>query len=979
MVKIQAEDYTSAVDSTPDNLGGAYRVGAVDIEATTDVGGGFNVGWTAPKESLTYTITIPTSGVYDIVGRVASETNAAHRLGVSLAGNSIADLNFQGTGGWQNWTDATKKGVTLAAGTYELRLDIASGTEFNINYVDFIPSVAPPPPVGDNVRLQAEDYANAVDSTPTNLGNEYRTGAVDIESTTDAGGGYNVGWTAPNESLTYTITIPTSGVYDIVGRVASEKNVAHQLGVSLAGKSIADLNFQGTGGWQNWTDVTTKGVTLAAGTYEVRLDITSGTEFNINYVDFVKSTPLANSFALKDSKSIVVNEAAGVVTITAVRTGSTADRATLEYTTNEVGVESAQAGLDYTAPTLNGKPNTGQVVFAAGEAEKSFTIPIINDTLVEKDEAFSVGIQNPSNGTLGTPRTVLVNIVDDDSAKTIVLASTAITIAENLATANLTVQRNGDVTAAASVQYSTSNGTAITGGVSEAIAGADYTGATAKTINFAAGQTSQTISIPIINDTAAETNETFIVTLSNPTGATLGNQITSTVTILDDDSSLGNLTRKTAVTGLNSPTVIDWVAGGQYMLVAEQKGAVRVVDNGTLRSTPLIDLSGQVNSGGDRGLLGMAIHPNFPTTPYVYLSYTYDPPETAGKADLAAPDGGGNRPSRVVRLTVNPTTMVADPKSLVVVAGTNSTWAYTSRPDITSTGDTTIAPSGIANGTTIVAPANQINAGTQDNDPDRPGLQNQNIRDYLATDSLSHTVGAIKFGADGFLYVSNGDGASFNFVDPRGVRVQDINNLSGKLLRIDPITGQGVEGNPFYQANDPGSNQSKVFYSGLRNAYRFTFDPTTNLPLVGDVGWTSWEEINTGPAGSNFGWPYLEGPNPTGSYSDLAQAIAFYNNGNRNNPGDQAAVFPLLSRSHGAPDNANGITLGGFYDNNTVVFDDLVNGTLYAASLDADRKISSVQVFDSNLPYIVDLQKSPDGKLYGADLVSGSVVRWDAG
>jgi glucose/arabinose dehydrogenase len=165
----------------------------------------------------------------------------------------------------------------------------------------------------------------------------------------------------------------------------------------------------------------------------------------------------------------------------------------------------------------------------------------------------------------------------------------------------------------------------------------------------------------------------------------------------------------------------------------------------------------------------------------------------------------------------------------------------------------------------------------------------------------------------------------------------------------------------------------------LRNAYRFTFDPITNLPLVGDVGWTSWEEINTGPAGSNFGWPYLEGPNPTGSYSDLAQAIAFYNNGNRNNPGDQAAVFPLLSRSHGAPDNANGITLGGFYDNNTLVFDDLVNGTLYAASLDADRKISSVQVFDSNLPYIVDLQKGPDGNLYGADLVSGSIVRWDAG
>jgi glucose/arabinose dehydrogenase len=784
MVKIQAEDYTSAIDSTPENLGGAYRVGAVDIEAATDVGGGFNVGWTAPKESLTYTITIPTSGFYDIVGRVASKKNVPHRLGISLAGKSITELNFRGTGGWQNWIDTTNKGINLAAGTYELRLDIASGTEFNINYVDFIPSVAPPPPpVSDNVRLQAEDYISAVDSTTTNLGNEYRTGVVDIESTTDAGGGYNVGWTAPKESLTYTITIPTSGIYDIVGRVASEKNAAHQLGVSLGGNSIANLKFQGTGGWQNWTDATTKGVSLTAGTYEVRLDIASGTEFNINYVDFVKSTPLANSFALKDSKSVVVNEAAGVATVTAVRTGSTADRATLEYTTNEVGVDSAQIGLDFTAPTLNGKPNTGQVVFETGEVEKSFTIPIINDTLVEKDEAFSVGIQNPSNGTLGTPRTVLVNVVDDDSAKTIVLSEFAVTVAENLATANITVQRNGEVTAAASVQYGTSNGTAIVD--------SDYTGATAKTINFAAGQTSQTISIPILNDTTAETSETFTVMLSNPTGAILGNQSTSTVTILDDDSSLGNLTRKTAVTGLNSPTVIDWVAGGRYMLVAEQKGAVRVVDNGVLRSTPLIDLSGEVNSGGERGMLGMAVHPNFPTTPYVYFAYTYDPPETKDKVGFSAPDGDGNRPSRVVRLTVDPTTMVAYPNSLVVIAGTNSIWAYTSRPDISSTADTTIAPSGIANGTTIVAPENQINAGTQDNEPDRPGIQNQNIRDYLTTDTVTHTVGAIKFGADGMLYVVNGDGASPIFVDPRSVRVQDINNLSGKLLRIDPITGQG--------------------------------------------------------------------------------------------------------------------------------------------------------------------------------------------
>jgi hypothetical protein len=166
-----------------------------------------------------------------------------------------------------------------------------------------------------------------------------------------------------------------------------------------------------------------------------------------------------------------------------------------------------------------------------------------------------------------------------------------------------------------------------------------------------------------------------------------------------------------------------------------------------------------------------------------------------------------------------------------------------------------------------------------------------------------------------------------------------------------------------------------VFYSGVRNAYRFTFDPLTGLPVLGDVGWNSWEEINSGPAGSNFGWPYLEGPDHTGGYQDLAQAIAFYNNGNRNNPSDQAALFPLLSRSHGAPDNAVVVTVGDFYNDSTLMFGD-VNGTLYAATMNPARQITNVQVFDTGVPYIVDIEKGPDGWFYGADLGTGTIRRW---
>lgn len=676
--------------------------------------------------------------------------------------------------------------------------------------------------------------------------------------------------------------------------------------------------------------------------------------------------PVVETFALGDTNPILVNESAGVVTITAVRSGPALAPATLEYTTNEVGADTALADIDFITPTLNGRSNTGEITFGIGEMVKTFTIPIIDDTLLEGNETFSVGIQNPSMGSLGAPRTTLVTIIDDDAASTLSVTDTAISVEEGTATASITVQRSGNSASAASVDFSTRDGTAI--------AGQDYR-ATSGTLTFAAGQTSQTLTVPILNDIVVEGDEIFSVTLSNPMGGTLGNSITN-ITIIDNDLALGNLNRTTAVSGLTQPTTLDWTPDSRYLLVAQKDGIVQVIENGVLQSTPLVDLSSQVNDTRDRGLLGLAIHPDFPNLPYVYLLYTYDPPETIGNTGLAAPDANGNRPSQMVRLTVDPTTMIADPSSLVILAGTNSTWANTSQPGSNSTGNLAIPPSGIVNGTTITAPSSQIDTGTQDNDPDRPGIQNQNIRDYLATDSESHSIGDLEFGPDGFLYLSNGDGTSYNFVDPRAVRVQDINNLSGKVLRIDPLTGEGISTNPFFNG-DPNSNQSKVFYSGLRNPYRFTFDPLTNLPVIGDVGWTEWEEINTGIPGSNFGWPYLEGPNPTGGYQDLSSAISFYNNGNRNNPGDTTAIFPLLSRTHGAPDNARAITVGDFYNSNTLMFGDVNNGTLYAATFDSNRQISNVQVFDSNIPFVVDMKTGPDGRLYGVDLVSGEILKWE--
>jgi glucose/arabinose dehydrogenase len=409
---------------------------------------------------------------------------------------------------------------------------------------------------------------------------------------------------------------------------------------------------------------------------------------------------------------------------------------------------------------------------------------------------------------------------------------------------------------------------------------------------------------------------------------------------------------------LNQPTAIDWTPDGSKMFIAEKGGLIKVVVNGQTLTTPFIDLRDRVNGPRDRGLLDIAVHPDFFNgKQYVYALYTYDPPEAAQNTGLAGIDGIGNRASRLTRITANPATnyTTAIDGSEVVILGKNSTW-NNFNAFVNSTEDFTQAPAGIL--------------------PDGTNLQ-----DFLNDDSESHAIGAVEFGKDGALYVSNGDGASYNKVDPRAVRVQDIDNLSGKILRIDPITGAGLADNPFYNG-DPNSNRSKVYQSGLRNPFRISVQPGTGKLFVGDVGWTQWEEINSAPAGANFGWPYYEGGNGTslrtGSYQDLPAAQAFYASGKPVQPS-------ILALNHAA-DGINAIVLGGFYTGNTLptqyrgdlFFNDLGQGIVRNISFDASGKIASIETFATDSQYVVQIAQGPDGSLYYVDLDDGTIGRWVA-
>lgn len=138
-VVYQAENYNAYNDTTAGNSGGAYHNDNVDIEATTDTGGGFNIGWIAQGEWWAYnSLSIPTTGSYIIRMRVASPSGAT--ASVDLNGGSIQLGNFAipVSGGWQTWTTVSRT-VTLNAGNYSLGV-FAQTAGWNFNWIEVVPA-----------------------------------------------------------------------------------------------------------------------------------------------------------------------------------------------------------------------------------------------------------------------------------------------------------------------------------------------------------------------------------------------------------------------------------------------------------------------------------------------------------------------------------------------------------------------------------------------------------------------------------------------------------------------------------------------------------------------------------------------------------------------------------------------------------------------------------------------------------------------
>ena len=264
--------------------------------------------------------------------------------------------------------------------------------------------------------------------------------------------------------------------------------------------------------------------------------------------------------------------------------------------------------------------------------------------------------------------------------------------------------------------------------------------------------------------------------------------------------------------------------GSNRLFVTDQRGTIHVIQGGALMPTPFLNIEPRLvpeRPGFDeRGLLGLAFHPNF------------------GK---------------------------------VGALGADKFYVYYSAPQPNGDPDDPVNP---VNHQTVIAEYSVTGPGSN--------VANPNSERVLLTfdqPQFNHNAGNIAFGGDGMLYVTTGDGGGGGDNEPGHTgggpgdpsgglgNAQDRTNLLGKVLRIDPLGNNGAGGQYGIPADNPfvgvGSGvREEIFAYGLRNPWRASFDNGpggTGRFFVADVGQGAVEEINIIESGGNYGWRIREG------------------------------------------------------------------------------------------------------------------------
>ncbi|MFB9245972.1 carbohydrate-binding protein [Massilia antarctica] len=246
------------------------QMSGVQLETTSDAGGGQNVGYIDSGDWMNYTVDVPSAGLYTVSYRVASQSGGGS-ISLERSGGSpvFGTMAVGATGGWQTWNTISHD-VQLPAGKQSIGIAAKAGG-FNLNWI----SIAAAGSGGQIALIQGEDYA--------------AMSGVETEQTSDAGGGKNASHIDTGDWMSYTnapVTIPESGTYTIEFRVASVGGGELSFEVAGGKPTYATVAIPATGGWQSWASVK-KTVTLNAGSHSFGVYARQG-GWNLNWIKVSK-------------------------------------------------------------------------------------------------------------------------------------------------------------------------------------------------------------------------------------------------------------------------------------------------------------------------------------------------------------------------------------------------------------------------------------------------------------------------------------------------------------------------------------------------------------------------------------------------------------------------------------------------------------------------------------------------------------------
>ena len=244
----------------------------------------------------------------------------------------------------------------------------------------------------------------------------------------------------------------------------------------------------------------------------------------------------------------------------------------------------------------------------------------------------------------------------------------------------------------------------------------------------------------------------------------------------------------------------------------------------------------------------------------------------------------------------------------------------------------------------------------------------------LVQDGPTHGIDSVVVAPDDTLFVTIGDD-TLNTGSLDTLRAQDINQPYGKMLHLTP-KGAGVPSNPFYQASAPRSWRSRVYAYGFRNPFRFALDLRSGIPVLGDVGWNTVEEVDTVLPGMNGGWPCYEGRLKTDFVASQPVCKALYAAGTVRMP-----IVTYRHRHHQAAVvggmQYTGATYPAGYDD-AFFYGDYARGQIWTLTTDPAGHLTRGPEpggFASGVGGPVAFHPGPNGDVTFADLVDGTVQR----